>query len=638
MTDKNKFFGSISSRLLPAFLIVALIPVLMLTFSTFYAVKKVAVANTKHRTSEQFSLIEKFLEDMVVSSAMELSVIKGHDAFGDFLTGGTTEIVKADFEGAMVRHPEFLQLRYLDSSGMEQLRINRTPGGLEWVSSGNLQDKSDYYYFKQALSIAPSDIYVSDLDLNVEYNVVETPWRLVARIGIKVFHEMRFSGILLVNIDGNYILSKILPFAGNVPDRAFLMNSHGKYIGFDGSTFSVNEPEALNRKLGISKNTIVEAKPKTPLRTDSGYLSVMPVSFYRLEDGNIWRVMLYVSDNEILSPLYGAMKIFLTALAGILGLAAVFSLAVSAQIIKLVKDIVRYIPEAAGRVFRQTGIREFDEIGSEIHQMAVGLKNTTMELEELNSSLEERIKENVCQIETLARKQVDYEKQLRDIQSQLMHADRLASLGLISATVAHEIGNPLAAMKTSLQVLREDISEESDRDFVEKIIAQVDKLSAFLRSITRFGGRKQSEKKEVVISALLREVEGFLRAEMKKKNVSFSVKNVLDFSLYCDETQIRQVVFNIVINSIHELKDGGEITAETFVSDGVNCLHLYDSGSGVDDAEKLFSPFYTTKNDGTGLGLAIVKDLIKQNGWVMTAGNVENAGFGIKICFTDETK
>jgi len=555
MNKQKGFFYSITARLLPAFLIVALIPTIMLTFTTFYSVKKVAINNTKQRTSEQFSLISSFLDDMIISSAMELSVIKGHNSFSSYLkTGEGLEIVKADFEGAMVRHPEFLQLRYLDKYGHEKLRINRNQTNLKWVSEENLQDKSKYYYFDQAMRAAPGDIYVSDLDLNVEHNEIEVPWRLVTRIGIKVFNENRLSGILLINMDGNYILSKILPFAGNRPDRAFLMNSQGKYIGFDGSHFMVNEPKILNEKLGITNSMVFNAEPKSLIKTHNGYISVMPVFFSIKSGGNVWRVVLSVTDKEIYGPLLDTMQMFLTALIAILGLAAVLALSVSSKIITFIKGIVKFIPDAAKKPFSMTGIKEFDEIGVEIHKMAVGLHTTTTELEHLNNSLEERIQNNVKQIGEMAEKQVRYEKQLRDIQTQLMHADRLASLGLISATVAHEIGNPLAAMKTSLQLLRMNSHNGEEMEFISKIISQVDKLSEFLRSITRFGGRKQTEQKKINIGEILNEVNDFLKAEMKKSGVSLNVTSRDNFDLYCDETEIRQVIFNIMINSIHELK------------------------------------------------------------------------------------
>ncbi len=109
------------------FLLVAIIPVVMLSTGTIFVVKNVALTNTNKRVTEQFSLIDAFLEDMVVSTAMELSVIKGHNSFEEYLsTGEKLDIVKADFEGAMVRHPEFLQLRYLDRNGQEKTQAEQT--------------------------------------------------------------------------------------------------------------------------------------------------------------------------------------------------------------------------------------------------------------------------------------------------------------------------------------------------------------------------------------------------------------------------------------------------------------------------------------------------------------------------------
>jgi signal transduction histidine kinase len=635
----KSLFHSISSRLLPAFLLAALIPTIMLTFTTFYAVKNVAISSTSQRIEEQFSLISSFLEDMIVSTAMELSVIKGHQSFSSYLINNTElNVVKADFEGAMVRHPEFLQLRYIDRTGHEILRINRKDNALKWVTAEELQDKSNYYYFKQAMGISLDEIYVSDLDLNVEHNEIEVPWRLVARVGVKVYQNDELNGLLLVNIDGNHILEKILPFAGNRADKAFLMNNHGQYIGFNGEAFSVSPPEMLKTKFGLTNETIFNAEPETLIKTDSGFISVMPVAFYQQNSGNIWRVVLSIPNSEIYGSLMDALKVFMTALLIILTIAAAFSLTVSGSIIRYIKRIVRFIPHAADKPFAETGIQEFDEIGVEIHNMAVGLRKSTEDLAELNSSLEERIRDNIEQISRMAKKQLSYEKELRDIQTQLMQADRLASLGLISATVAHEIGNPLAAMKTSLQVLQMDVKDETDKEFIGKIVSQVDKLSDFLRSITKFGGRKQAVNKDININSVLTEVHDFLKAELKKKSIKFRISDKGSYTLNCDETELRQVLFNIVINSIQELDGIGEITAETSVTDGTPMIHIYDTGRGVEDAEKLFSPFYTTKSDGTGLGLAIVRNIVKDNGWELKAANVDGAGLGISILFKGKIK
>lgn len=171
-------------------------------------------------------------------------------------------------------------------------------------------------------------------------------------------------------------------------------------------------------------------------------------------------------------------------------------------------------------------------------------------------------------------------------------------------------------------------------NLLKKIISQVDKLSVFLRNITRFSARKEPEKKNIDIITILAEVHDFLRAELKRNRIKLNIINNGSFTLKCDETEMRQIVFNIMLNSVHELKNGGEIFAETSYINNSAQLHLYDTGGGVDDVDLLFfNPFHTTKADGTGLGLAIVKDLIKQNNWKMQAANVEGKGLGIRIIF-----
>lgn len=191
----------------------------------------------------------------------------------------------------------------------------------------------------------------------------------------------------------------------------------------------------------------------------------------------------------------------------------------------------------------------------------------------------------------MAQKQVQYEKELRDMHTQLIHADRLASLGLISASLAQELEIPLASIYDSLRTLQAETGNER----IAEIISQMQNLTDFLNKITKFNGRETRKQKLMNIHTILSEVKNFLAVEMDKNNIRFNIINRGDYDLFCDETEIRQIIFNIAINSIQELKNGGEIFAETSITEDTPTLHIYDSGKGAADTEQLFNPFYTTK-------------------------------------------
>jgi len=617
-----KFFRSITGRLLPAFFITALLPTLLLSASVYFSAKQSALLTSENMIDEQFSMVDSLIDQMLVSSATELSVVEQHESFKKFLKTGDPQDIAREFSSIMLRHPEFLQIKYIDKSGMEIIRLNRTQKGLSRTKNSELHNRADKYYFRQAISMSGKYIYVSGLDPNVEKEKGHIR-RLVARIGVKV----EKNGILLINLDGNYIFKHILPLAGAKPAKAMLINNSGRYISYDGSSFKEYAANEIQNRFDIDAKSLLTEQHITQKRVKDGYLSVMPIKFDNSEGSNMWYVAIYESDSEINTAVFSIMRPYMISLWVVFGFVLVFTLLVSADIIKKVKHLVRFIPSAADNGFTETGINEFDGIGHAIRKTALGLKQSTLELEKLNRNLETRIAEQVDKIAGMTEKELDYQKQLREIQEQLMHADRLASLGMISAAMAHEIGNPLAAMKTSLEVLRTENESPEEKEFISLIISQVDKLSVFLKSITKFGRKPDAEYKETDIAEVLKEVVLTLEKETERNGIRISLKAEKSI-VVCDEMQFRQVIFNILLNSVQQLseRDGGNIDITLTGNNGAYELIITDTGGGAKEPEKMFKPFYTTKQDGTGLGLAIVNDIVKSTGWSITAENIAEKG------------
>lgn len=628
-----KIFNSITGRLLPAFLIAALIPTLFLTVSVYYSAQKSALSISQNLISEQFSMVDSLIDQMIISSAVELSVVRTHAGFKKFLRERDARILDQEFTSIMQRHPEFLQVKYIDKSGMELARLTRTHKGLSWAKHNELHDKSDKYYFRQAMKLSGSYIYVSGLDPNLDKGLAGYPQRLVARLGIQVVGDNGVKGVLLINLDGNYIFRRILPLSSTKAGKAMLINSNGIYITNNGQRFHEADHRAFYSKFGIPVFSILRDTPINQKRVKHGYLSVLPIRFDYSAGANTWHVAIFESDAEIRNAILSTLEPYMLNLIIIFAGILIFTLLVSGSIIRKVKHVVSFIPNASEIEYTKTGISEFDEMGHAIRVTACKLKKSTTELAELNKNLETRIAEQVEKIAGMTEQELEYQKQLREIQAQLMHADRLASLGMISAAMAHEIGNPLAAMKTSLEVLRRDISEEEEKEFIAMIISQVDRLAVFLRSITKFGGKKDTELKNINVTEIISEVIQSLINEAQNNHITFNVNTDDRCTVFYDEIQLRQVIFNIAMNSVQELKEQGhgEIFISTKKHDGFCELTIYDTGRGGKNTDKMFDPFYTTKKEGTGLGLAIVHDIIKSAGWEIKAENKEGAGLMLTI-------
>ena len=215
----------------------------------------------------------------------------------------------------------------------------------------------------------------------------------------------------------------------------------------------------------------------------------------------------------------------------------------------------------------------------------------------------------------------------KKIQEQLIRADRLSSLGQLSGGIAHEIRNPLAGINLFLDVLSDEDKHErtaKEIDFFNDIRDNVNKIDGIIRRVLDFAkpGVKKTDK--IDINLLIREEIKLWSVKRRKPkiNLKLSLKNETPF-IIGDSVELRQVINNLVMNSIDAMKTKGVLEIRT--ARGVSSFHkdrkvavitVKDSGLGIKPEQQgsIFNPFFTTKAEGTGLGLSILYNIIKRHG------------------------
>lgn len=208
------------------------------------------------------------------------------------------------------------------------------------------------------------------------------------------------------------------------------------------------------------------------------------------------------------------------------------------------------------------------------------------------------------------------------MERQLLHADKLASIGELSAGIAHEIGNPLAAIKTVIQAM-DDVApfNEEQRDYMERILKEVERLTLFLRTFSSFAYPVVSLTARCKVSQVLSDVVFLVRNEAEKHGIQLIVvdsKDSPDVAMGAD--QLKQVLINLCVNAIQSMPEGGNLritshsVSERNESPDSVMISVSDTGSGIppENIDKIFDPFFTTKPGGSGLGLSIVQRLIKE--------------------------
>jgi signal transduction histidine kinase len=205
---------------------------------------------------------------------------------------------------------------------------------------------------------------------------------------------------------------------------------------------------------------------------------------------------------------------------------------------------------------------------------------------------------------------------------QMERADRLASVGEMSAGIAHEIKNPLAGIKGAITVLADDFSaEDPRREVIDKVLEQISRLDKAATDLLFFGRPGKPTLDYVDTNDLLKKTMFFVSQHPEAKNVHQTKEFTRNLPpVWVDAKQLQQVFFNIIINAIQAMKEGGTLLLQTDLvgEQGKQSVRVLigDSGPGIkpEDLERIFAPFFTTKTQGTGLGLAICRQLIEQQG------------------------
>ncbi len=221
------------------------------------------------------------------------------------------------------------------------------------------------------------------------------------------------------------------------------------------------------------------------------------------------------------------------------------------------------------------------------------------------------------------------------LREKLKQRDKLESLGLLVSSIAHEIRNPLTAIKNYIDLLPLKYDNPRFRDKItEQLPVEIDRLNNLLTNLLEYSKPKQFKKEHWNLKLELDEILFFLRTRLNEKKIVVN-NNVHDsIEIFSDKQQIRQVIINIILNGIEAIDSNGTIAIETEdLNDRVK-IYITDDGIGIDENEisKAFDPFFTTKHSGTGLGLSTSYTIMKENNGDIMIRNLEN-GTQVELIF-----
>jgi two-component system, NtrC family, sensor histidine kinase PilS len=226
---------------------------------------------------------------------------------------------------------------------------------------------------------------------------------------------------------------------------------------------------------------------------------------------------------------------------------------------------------------------------------------------------------------------------VRRLENRVRSMEKLAAVGELAAGLAHEIKNPLAGIKASLQLITKGGLDEGTAFRLNRVILRdIDRLDGLLKNFLVFARPSAASPQPLALDAVIRECLSLLIPQCPNVPVTVSPE-LANKSWFWDKNQFMQVVINLTLNALQAVQhqEDGSVEIDYTASSDEECLVIRDNGPGVDPkaARRIFDPFYTTKESGTGLGLSIAQRLAAQNkSWVELTGG-RKGGTEAKIHF-----
>ncbi len=211
--------------------------------------------------------------------------------------------------------------------------------------------------------------------------------------------------------------------------------------------------------------------------------------------------------------------------------------------------------------------------------------------------------------------------EMKMMEEQIAHSEKLASIGRLAAGIAHEIGNPMTSIFSFVQILREEEDDPFKKESLDTIYFHVNRVSGILKQLSGFSKMPAGDTRECNINEIIETSVNLIQYDKKAKSITMTKH--LDPNLptvMADGNQLSQVFVNLILNAVDAMPEGGELTISTETRDHKVVISFRDTGVGIknEDKAKIFDPFYTTKEKGTGLGLAVSYNIIKKMNGTIT--------------------
>ncbi len=270
---------------------------------------------------------------------------------------------------------------------------------------------------------------------------------------------------------------------------------------------------------------------------------------------------------------------------------------------------------------------EISQVAGHLDDLLDQVQERDKQLRDWAESLERKVEERTQDLREANRK-------LEDTTEQLIMSEKLATVGEITASVAHEINNPVAVIQGNLDVARSLLAEaeaEKVKTEFNLIDDQIYRIGAIVSKLLQFARPEEYSGEDALTcpADVVRDCLVLTAHQTEKAGVTVTTDLQSDRQVAISRTELQQVIVNLIINAVHAMPDGGRLQIIVSDADGMVCVEVTDTGRGIpeDVLKRIFDPFFTTKQaEGTGLGLSISQRLVSRADGEISASSTPGQG------------
>lgn len=230
-----------------------------------------------------------------------------------------------------------------------------------------------------------------------------------------------------------------------------------------------------------------------------------------------------------------------------------------------------------------------------------------------------------------------HSEKISEMEEQIRAADRLAIVGELTASLAHEVRNPLGSIRGAVEIIRDSVPEDIKKlEFFDILIQDTERLNHVVENYLSFSRKKTTQYSKYDITEAIKNIVLMIGAQARKSKIRIDIDLPdEEYSLIGDPNHFWQVMINVLLNAIQAMPDGGQVDVRLMPVEEGNtehikkiCLSIKDQGKGIpkDKLQDVFKPFFTTKKKGSGLGLSITKRIADENDWKIKINSQAGVG------------